>query len=135
MGQNRTAAMPKHKGWWLDGINNRLVAVFNGTEIFDFDGNDLAVAQNAVFAGTLSAVGITAPTGNIVATAGDVRVTAGNLRLGVVSTFGTTEPTSAVVMKAGTAPAGAVTTSGGIFTDGTTVKKIIADGTVSDVQT
>ena len=135
MGQNRTAAMPKHKGWWFDGINNRLVAVFNGTEVFDFDGNDIAVAQNAVFAGTLSAVGITAPTGNIVATAGDVRVTAGNLRLGVVSTFGTTEPTSAVVMKAGTAPAGAVTTSGGIFTDGTTVKKIIADGTVSDVQT
>lgn len=59
----------------------------------------------------------------------------GNLRLGVASAFATTEPVSAVVMKAGTAPAGAITTSGGIFTDGTTVKKIIADGTVSDVQT
>ena len=135
MGQNRTAAMPKHKGWWLDGINNRLVAVFNGTEIFDFDGNDLAVAQNAVFAGTLSAVGITAPTGNIVATAGDVRATAGNLRLGVVSTFGTTEPTSAVVMKSGTAFAGAITTSGGIQATDTVVTKIIANGTVSNVET
>ncbi len=59
----------------------------------------------------------------------------GNLRLGVASAFGTTEPVSAVVMKAGTAPAGAITTSGGVFTDGVTVKKIIADGTVSDVQT
>ena len=64
-----------------------------------------------------------------------VKVTAGNLRLGAISAFATTEPTSAVVMKAGTAPAGAITTSGGIFSSATVVRKIIADGTVSNVET
>jgi hypothetical protein len=59
----------------------------------------------------------------------------GNFEAGAVSAFATTEPVSAATFKVGTAPAGAVTTSGGIFTDGTTVKKIIAAGTVSDVQT
>jgi len=44
-------------------------------------------------------------------------------------------PGGGVVLKVGTAPSGAVVTSAGIFTDGTTMKKIIADGTVSDVQT
>ena len=53
-GQNRTAAYPRQRGWWFDGINNRLVAVFNGTEIFDFDGNDLVFAQ---------AMTLNAPTG------------------------------------------------------------------------
>lgn len=59
----------------------------------------------------------------------------GNVEHGAVSAFGTTEPTSASTYKAGTAAAGAVTTSGGFFTDGSTMKKIIAAGTVSDVQT
>lgn len=63
-----------------------------------------------------------------------VRVT-GNVEHGAVSAFATTEPVSAATFKTGTAPAGAVTTSGGVFTDGTTVKKIIAAGTVSDIQT
>lgn len=71
----------------------------------------------------------------VLATTGDVKVTAGNLRLGAISTFGTTEPTLAVVMKAGTAPAGAITTSGGLFASATVVRKIIADGTVSNVET
>lgn len=95
-------------------------------------------ASTTVTAGTgitATTGAITATAGNVVVTAGDVRVTAGNARLGAVSAFATTEPVSAVVMKTGTAPAGAITTSGGVFTDGTTVKKIIADGTVSDVQT
>jgi hypothetical protein len=82
-----------------------------------------------------SGTALTVTTGNSVNTAGDERITAGNLRLGAVETFLTTEPTSALVMKAGTAPAGAIATSGGVFTDGTTVKKIIAAGTVSNIQT
>jgi hypothetical protein len=57
------------------------------------------------------------------------------LTLGTVTVFGTTQPTNTIVFKTGTAPAGTITTSGGLFTDGTTIKKIIADGTVSDVQT
>lgn len=72
---------------------------------------------------------------NFIQTTGDVRIVAGNLRLGAISTFGTTEPTSAVVMKAGTAPAGAITTSGGLFSSATVVQKIIAAGTVSNVET
>jgi|CXWL01.1.fsa_nt_gi hypothetical protein len=122
-GQNRAAAYPRHKGWWHDGINNRLVAVFNGTEVFDYDANDVALTSAAAFAA------------QSVQTAGDMRVTAGNLRLGAVETFGTTEPTSAVVMKTGTAPAGAITTSGGLFSAATVVQKIIAAGTVSNVET
>lgn len=73
--------------------------------------------------------------GNLTAIDGDVRITAGNLRLGAISTFGTTEPTSAVVMKTGTAPVGAITTSGGLFSSTTVVRKIIADGTASNVET
>ena len=61
---------------------------------------------------------------------GAVKVT-----LGTVSAFGTTQPTNTLVLRVGTAPAGAITTAVGLFTDGTTMKKIIADGTVSDVQT
>lgn len=67
----------------------------------------------------------------------DAIIPNGNLRLGVVSAFATTEPTSAVVMKVGTNPVGAITTSGAIFvtTGGATISKIIADGTVSTIQT
>lgn len=126
---NKTAAGPRHKGWWLDQINGRVVAVYNGTEVADFDANDFTVAQ------AMTTVAITATTGGITATAGDLRVTAGNARLGAVSAFGTTEPTSAVVMKAGTAPAGAIATSGGLFSSATVVQKIIAAGTVSNVET
>lgn len=124
-GQNRTAALPRHKGWWHDGINNRLVAVFNGTEIFDFDANDMAISSAASLA-----------VGGVQTSAADVRVGEGfNLRVGTVSAFATTEPTDAVVMKGGTAPAGAITTSGGLFSSATVVRKIIADGTVSNVET
>jgi hypothetical protein len=88
-------------------------------------------AGTTITAGT----GLTVTTGNSVVTAGDLRVTAGNERLGAVAAFATTEPTSALVMKQGTAPVGAVTTSGGVFSSATVVRKIIADGTVSNVET
>ena len=63
-----------------------------------------------------------------------VRVT-GNVEHGAVSAFATTEPVSAATFKTGTEPAGAVTTSGGIHTNGTVMRKIIAAGTVSNVET
>ena len=131
-----------HNGWRYDRANARLDFYYRGTRVGHlnatgmFNATPLDVTGALAVSTTITAgTGITATTGNITNTAGDDRITAGNLRLGVVSTFGTTEPTSAVVMKVGTAPAGAITTSGGLFTDGTTVKKIIAAGTVSDVQT
>jgi hypothetical protein len=124
-----------HNGWRYDPVNSRLDFYYRGTRVGAIDAtgiSSLVVASDGVVTG---ATGVTATTGNVLATAGDVRATVGNVRLGVVSAFATTEPTSAVVMKQGTAFAGAITTSAGIMSNGTLVRKIIADGTVSDVQT
>ena len=119
----KTAAGSRHKGWWHDQINARIVAVFNGTEIFDYDGNDLAIAQAAAFAGVA--------THNA-----ELRVAQGfNVRVGTISAFATTEPTNAIVFKEGTAFAGAIATSGGLQSSATVVTKIIAAGTVSNVET
>ena len=57
------------------------------------------------------------------------------LTLGTVSAFATTQPTNCLVMRAGTAPVGAITTAGGLFSSTTVVQKIIAAGTVSNVET
>ena len=124
------ATSSTHKGWLNDRANSRLAAVYNSTEVFDFDANDMAIAVALT-----TALGQTATTGNITATAGDVRVTAGNVRLGAVSAFGTTEPTSAIVFKSGTEFAGAIATSGGLMSSDTVVRKVIAAGTVSNVET
>ena len=132
--------MAQRRGWRHDATNGRLAAEYDGTEVFDFDANDMAIATALVVTGAITASAGLAGTGALSATttvtAGtDLRATAGNLRLGAIETFATTEPTSAVVMKAGTAPAGAITTSGGLFSTTTVVQKIIAAGTVSNVET
>lgn len=131
------ATSSTHKGWLNDRTNSRLAAVYNSTEVFDFDANDMAiaVALTTALGQTATTGDITATAGNLVATAGDLRVTAGNARLGAVSAFGTTEPTSAIVFKSGTEFAGAVATSGGLMSSATVVRKIIANGTVSNVET
>jgi hypothetical protein len=67
--------------------------------------------------------------------ANDLGLLTGNVRLGVKNTFASTEPTQALVIEAGTAPAGAITTSSALFASSTVLKKIDADGTVSDVET
>ena len=143
---NRSAppAGSRYTGLWRDMVNNNIEMYHNGTLVSSFSTSvpnqvtGAFSATGAITAGTsltATAGAITATAGNVVITAGDLRNTAGNDRLGAVSAFGTTEPVSATVWKTGTAPAGAITTSGGAFTDGTTVKKIIAAGTVSDIQT
>src|SRR4030067_945513 len=119
----KTAAISKkHNGWFLDQVNGRLVACYAGTEVFDFDADDIVVA-------------LALSTAQIVAATGDLRATVGNVRLGVVSAFATTEPTSWLVCKSGTQPAGAVATSGGVGANDTTVQKIIAAGTINNVET
>lgn len=134
-GQNRTAAFPRHKGWWHDGINNRLVAVFNGTEVFDFDANDMAVTQNVTMAGTLAVTGAQTLTG-ITTLSNELRVANGkNIRVGTIAAFATTEPTNAIVFQGGTEFAGAIVTSGGLMSSATVIRKIIAAGTVSNVET
>lgn len=123
-------------GWLRDRGNSRLDFYYEGTRVGHINASGLTAAAALAATTTVTGgTGVTATTGNVTATAGDVRVTAGNVRLGAVSAFATTEPTSAVVMKQGTAFAGAITTSGGIMSNGTVVRKIIADGTVSNVET
>ena len=73
MGQNRTAAYPKHKGWWYDGINDRLVCVFNGTEVFDIDANDFALAFATAITGGLQIVSGTLNIDGIADFAADVK--------------------------------------------------------------
>ena len=57
------------------------------------------------------------------------------LTMGTQANFGTTQPTNAIVFQGGTAPAGAITTSSAIFASTTVMRKIIADGTVSNIET
>ena len=148
----------KYTGWFKDQINSVLELYYDGTKVAQASASAFTivgaltspstiVSTTTITAGTsilattsveatttvLAGTGTTVTTGNSVVTAGDLRVTAGNERLGAISAFGTTEPTSALVMKVGTAPAGAITTSGGIFSSTTVVRKIIAAGTVSNV--
>lgn len=54
--------------------------------------------------------------------------------LGTKRTYGTTQPTNLLQLHTGTAPSGAVTTSVGLYTGGTVMSKIIADGTISNVE-
>ena len=129
------------KGWKLDIANGRLAAVYNDTEIWDFDGNDMDVAVNMVASGTLTVDGATTLTGaqtltGVTTHSAETRIANGfNLRIGTISAFATTEPTNAIVMKEGTEFAGAITTSGGLMSSATVVRKVIAAGTVSNVET
>lgn len=123
-------------GWNYDPANSRLDFYYRGTRAGHINATGLTTVGTLAAATTVTAgTGASVTTGNLTTVAGDERITAGNLRLGVVSAFATTQPTSAVVMKEGTAPAGAITTSGGIFSSATVVRKIIADGTASNVET
>jgi hypothetical protein len=123
------------RGWAFDRTNGRLVAVYNDTEIFDFDGNDLTVTQATTFSGATTLTGAQTLTG-VTTHSDEVRIANGkNLRIGTISAFATTEPTNAIVMKTGTAFAGAITTSGGIQSTDTVLTKIIAAGTVSNIET
>lgn len=79
----------RHKGWHDDGVNGRLVAEYNGTEVFDFDANDLAIAPATTMASTLvvtgavtASTGLTVTAGGLTVTAGDLALTAGNFLIG-----------------------------------------------------
>jgi len=142
------AVSSTHNGWRFDRANSRLDFYYRGTRVGHIDANSFdsvlplavtgAITATTTIAATTTVTagtGLTVTAGNGTITAGDLRVTAGNARLGAVAAFASTEPTSTLVMKEGTAPAGAIVTSGGIFSSATVVRKIIADGTVSNVET
>ena len=94
-----------------------------------WDGDSLEVTS----ADTNFSAAVTLTTGDMTVTAGDAHVVAQNLYMGAETAFATTEPTSAVVFKSGTAFAGAIGTSSAIQSNGTLLRKIIADGTISNV--
>ena len=129
MPQQATSPSGRYKGWFNDQANGRIAAVYNGTEILDFDGNDLGVAQTA----TSSAAFISSLTGNAFVAA------TGNVALGNPGAFATTQPQGAVIMGgsslSGIAPEGTIATAGAIFASDTAVMKIIADGTADNVET
>lgn len=140
--RNAPANGTKYSGWFNDQVNDVLEIYYKGTKVAQASGSAFTVTGALTSPSTIASTttitagtGLTVTTGNSVVSAGDLRVTAGNERLGAVEAFATTEPTSALVMKTGTAPAGAITTSGGIFSSATVVRKIIAAGTVSNVET
>ena len=58
-----------------------------------------------------------------------------NIQVNNTALFGTTEPTAAVVFQSGTAPAGTISTGGAVYTSTTAIRKIIAAGTDSLVET
>lgn len=127
--------MSLRRGWRFDATNGRLAAEYDGTEVFDFDANDMVVAQNLTASGTFTSTGALTATSTLTASA-EARIAEGfNLRIGTISAFATTEPTNAVVMRGGTEFAGAITTAGGLMSSATVVRKIIAAGTVSNVET
>ena len=130
------AVSGSHNGFFADKANSELNVYYRGTEVAKIT----ATAFNST--GTITGTAITATTGgltvtagNLTITAGDDRITAGNARLGAVSAFATTEPTSAVIFKSGTAPVGAIATSGALYANATVLLKMIADGTESNVET
>ena len=129
-------------GWHRDVDNARVDLYYQGTRVGHLTAagitSVLAISATTSISSTTTmtaGTGLTVTTGNKTVTAGDSRVTAGNDRLGAISAFANTEPTSAIVFKVGTAPVGAVTTSGAVFSSSTVMRKLIADGTASNIQT
>ena len=125
-----------HKGWHWSDDDARLNFYYNGTRCGHITATTIVAAAAISDLGTItSGTATTVTTGNTTNSAGDFRVTAGNFRLGAVSAFATAEPTSAIVCKVGTAPVGAIATSSGFFTDGTSMLKIVAGGTADNIET
>jgi hypothetical protein len=134
----------RRRGWRWDNANSEIELEVNGTKVFGSTATAVSITGTFTTSGaltvtagglTVTAGGLTVTAGGAVVTAGDMAVTAGNYRGGPINAFATTEPTQAVVLEAGTAPSGAITTSSGIYATATALNKIIADGTANTVQT
>jgi hypothetical protein len=129
-----------HNGWRWDSANSRLDFYYRGTRVGHINATGLSGALALSAATTVTGgTGVTATTGNVAATAGSFVAPTGNVSLGNPGAFATTQPQGAVVMGgtslSGIAPAGAIATAGGVFASDTVVRKIIANGTVSNVET
>ncbi len=111
-GRNTTLpAGSKHTGWYRDGVNNVLEWYNNGTKIAQASSAAVTYSDQLAVANGF------------------------NIRVGTISAFATTQPTNWIVFRAGTQPSGAITTAGGIGADATTMQKIIAAGTINNIET
>jgi hypothetical protein len=121
------------RGWKYDHENSNLEVWVNGTNVGVWDDatNDLVLPTNGL---TVTAGGATVTAGDLTVTAGDAHVVAQNLYMGAETAFATTEPTSAIIFKQGTQAAGAIVTSTALMANATVLRKIIADGTISNVE-
>lgn len=123
------AVSATHNGWRWDPANSRLDFYYRGTRVGHIN------ASGVSSTGTLGAAGDLTITG----AGSDFISAAGNVQIGNPGAFATTQPQGAVVMGgsslSGIAPAGAITTAGAVFASDTVVRKIIANGTASNVET
>jgi|TARA_R110001606_G_scaffold309155_1_gene456135 hypothetical protein len=121
------------RGWKYDHEDSHLEVWVNGTNVgvWDDANNDLVLPTNGL---TVTAGGATVTAGDLTVTAGDAHVVAQNLYMGAETAFATTEPTSAIIFKQGTQAAGAIVTSTALMANATVLRKIIADGTISNVE-
>ena len=54
MPQQATSTSARARGWYFDQVNGRLAAVYNGTEVFDFDADDMVVTRATTFSSTVA---------------------------------------------------------------------------------
>jgi len=127
-------------GFHRDIGNSELDIQVAGTVIFTASSTAVTLPSGVTSGLTIAAGGLTVTAGGLTVTAGDLTTTAGdmhvvaeNFYLGAETAFDTTEPTSAMIFKAGTAPVGAIATSSALFASATVLRKIIAASTVSNV--
>ena len=121
------------RGWKYDHEDSHLEVWVNGTNVGVWDDatNDLVLPTNGL---TVTAGGATVTAGDLTVTAGDAHVVAQNLYMGAETAFAPTDPTSAIIFKQGTQAAGAIVTSTALMANATVLRKIIADGTISNVE-
>jgi hypothetical protein len=125
----------RYSGWYKDMVNGVLEAYYNGTRILRGNATALTVPGTLTVDGAVTLTGAQTLTG-ITTHSDELRVANGkNIRVGTISSFGTTEPTNAIVFRSGTEFAGAITTAGGLMSSDTVLRKIIAAGTVTNVET
>ena len=128
-----------HRGFRYDKANDYLEVRYNGTLVGRFKDSAYDLRLTGGNGLTIDSGGATVTAGDITMTAGSLVGLVGNVEIGTPGAFGTTQPQGAVVMGGtsltGVAPAGAIATAGAVFASDTVVRKIIADGTASNVET
>ena len=119
-------------GFYYDQANARLDIYYRGTRRASVSASQMAIIPALAVTGAATLSGGVAVTGS-------ATLASGNVVLGTPGNFATTQPVAGIKMGgsslSGVAPVGAITTAAGLFASDTVVRKIIADGTASNVET